>query len=391
MKSASLPWMALAVVCLFAHTLWGQNTYYWTEEGKVELSQDRTAYIVQGDAQAMQQLRALAKSDAVQRSSLLDRLEVFSHKPFAIVHLKEARDLSAETMAERLQMRSGKLDFAQPAWQLADGFQLWATARVVCRPRAGVSPDAVESILRSYRADYTVGMGEVWRIDVRDGKQALALANALYESGLMEFAQPDFYAPLSMGSDPLYPEQFQMNNTGQTIDGFAGAPDADCNAPEAWAISTGSSNIVVAVIDDGVENHEDLNDASGNSRLIGGFTPVNNGNGLPNSSGAHGQACAGIVAASHNSLGVRGLAPQVRLLSVNIFEGGETTQDIADAITWAKNNGADVLSNSWGYTSCTASFANINNALADATNNGRSGKGCVIVFASGNGYKSCVD
>jgi len=391
MKSASLPWMALAVVCLFAHTLWGQNTYYWNEEGKVELSQDRTAYIVQGDAQAMQQLRALAKSDAVQRSSLLDRLEVFSHKPFAIVHLKEARDLSAEAMAERLQMRSGKLDFAQPAWQLADGFQLWATARVVCRPRAGVSPDAVESILRSYRADYTVGMGEVWRIDVRDGKQALALANALYESGLMEFAQPDFYAPLSMGSDPLYPEQFQMNNTGQTIDGFAGAPDADCNAPEAWAISTGSSNIVVAVIDDGVENHEDLNDGSGNSRLIGGFTPVNNGNGLPNSSGAHGQACAGIVAASHNSLGVRGLAPQVRLLSVNIFEGGETTQDIADAITWAKNNGADVLSNSWGYTSCTASFANINNALADATNNGRSGKGCVIVFASGNGYKSCVD
>jgi len=102
-------------------------------------------------------------------------------------------------------------------------------------------------------------------------------------------------------------------------------------------------------------------------------------------------ACAGIVAASHNNIGVRGVAPLVDLLSVNIFVGGESTQDIADGITWAKNQGADVLSNSWGYTSCNVNYSNITNAINDANSNGRSGKGCLVIFASGNGYKSCVD
>ncbi|MEM9921792.1 MAG: S8 family serine peptidase, partial [Bacteroidota bacterium] len=174
-------------------------------------------------------------------------------------------------------------------------------------------------------------------------------------------------------------------------DGVTGVNDADCNALEAWGITLGSSSITVAVIDDGMENHEDLNDASGASRLVGGFTPANGGNGGTTSGSNHGQACAGIVGASHNNIGVQGVAPLVRFLSVNIFFGGETTQDIADGITWAKNNGADVMSNSWGYNSCTANFSNINNAISDAVTTGRGGLGCVIAFSSGNGFNSCVN
>ncbi|MEL6987333.1 MAG: S8 family serine peptidase, partial [Bacteroidota bacterium] len=192
-------------------------------------------------------------------------------------------------------------------------------------------------------------------------------------------------------NDPLYPDQFQMNNTGQTLDGVTGANDADCNALEAWGISVGSSSTTVAIIDDGMEDHEDFNNSSGQSRYTAGFSPANNGNGDAVSGSNHGVACAGSVTASHNNIGVRGVAPLSNIISVNIFVGGESTQDIADGITWAKNQGADVMSNSWGYTSCTANFSNINNAMADANSNGRGGLGCVIVFASGNGYKSCVD
>ena len=80
------------------------------------------------------------------------------------------------------------------------------------------------------------------------------------------------------------------------------------------------------------------------------------------------------------------------ILPINIFAGQETNQDIANAISWAADNGADVISNSWGYpNSCTFSVASLNSAISDAATNGRGGKGCVIVFASGNGYQSCVD
>ena len=182
-----------------------------------------------------------------------------------------------------------------------------------------------------------------------------------------------------------------MHNTGQTLDGVTGANDADCNALEAWDISIGSSATTVAVIDDGLEAHEDFRTSAGISRYTAGFSPANNGNGNAVSGSAHGVSCAGSIGASHNNLGVRGVAPLVNMISVNIFVGGESTQDIADGFAWAQSAGADVMSNSWGYTSCTASFSNINNAMANATNNGRGGLGCVLVFASGNGYKSCVD
>jgi len=167
--------------------------------------------------------------------------------------------------------------------------------------------------------------------------------------------------------------------------------DADCNAHEAWAVSRGSGAITVAVIDDGLEDHEDLRNAEGETRFIAGYTPVNGANeGGIDREAAHGMACAGIIAASHNNIGVRGVAPYVHLISVNIFAGGETTQDVADGITWAKNQGADVLSNSWGYSSCELLFDNITAALTDANSTGRGGRGCSIVFSSGNDFYNCV-
>ncbi|NQT86355.1 S8 family serine peptidase, partial [bacterium] len=60
-------------------------------------------------------------------------------------------------------------------------------------------------------------------------------------------------------SDPLYPDLWSLHNTGQDINGVAGTPDADIDAPEAWGIQTGSSSVVIAIIDSGVDfNHPDL-------------------------------------------------------------------------------------------------------------------------------------
>lgn len=280
----------------------------------------------------------------------------------------------------------------QFAIQLEDGFNLWLGYQLLFEPKDGISiPNDLRALMEKFDGSFFRDDFGKYIIEVTNPTHSLLFANALVEQGYVKWAHPNFYANHIRYSDPYYPLQFQMNNTGQYISGTNSMNDIDCNAPEAWNITTGSSNITVAVIDDGMESHEDLEDAGGNSRIISGYTPSNGAGGTPYSGGAHGMACAGIVGASHNNIGVRGVAPGVKFKSVNIFEGSETTNDLANAFTWAKNQGADVMSNSWGYTSCTLSLSALNSAITDAKNNGRSGAGSVIVFASGNGYKTCVD
>lgn len=73
----------------------------------------------------------------------------------------------------------------------------------------------------------------------------------------MLYAEPDHlvHAAEVFPNDPSFPQLRGLHNTGQT----GGEPDADMDAPEAWEISTGSSSVVVAVVDTGVDyTHEDL-------------------------------------------------------------------------------------------------------------------------------------
>ncbi len=104
-------------------------------------------------------------------------------------------------------------------------------------------------------------------------------------------------------------------------------------------------------------------------------------------------ACAGIVAASNNTIGIRGVASNVNILPVNIvpdetfidwlggrIEGFGTNIEIAEAINWAWSR-ADVLSCSWGGGSPSN---DITTAINNARTQGRNGLGSIVVFASGN-------
>ncbi len=369
------------VLFLYASSVVGQtNNYYWADDNRMELTPSKTHFIVTADASST--------LTAVKSKNL--RYESWAHKPYAVV--QSATDLTIHELVVELGFDTDEVQVS-PGYALSDGFVIYPTRTIVAKLINKDDEAAMLNMADRFGVKGTSLKYGTYRIELEDVSQAFAAANALQESGLFHFAQPDFYAPIERYqiNDPLFSQQFQMHNTGQTLDGVTGANDADCNALEAWDISLGSASTTVAVIDDGMEDHEDFNNGSGQSRYTAGFSPANNGNGDAVSGSAHGVSCAGSISASHNSIGVRGVAPLANMISVNIFVGGESTQDIADGFTWAKNQGADVMSNSWGYTSCTANFSNINNAMADANSNGRGGLGCVIIFASGNGYKSCVD
>jgi len=382
-RKTLLSWLVFGLAFCLSVSLQAQKTsYYWSDNRQISLTEDHASVMIHfkkgvNMEQAIQQIAA--RKDKVQE------VNFFPFRARAVVQLTQQQTAAkASDLLQSLGLNPESVRSISYAQDLEDGFPLYLTHRIVLRMRDGLGWQALSSYIDGENVKYLDTQYGNVLLEVNDIDQVLYMANVIRESGLVAFCHPDFYAEVTRTADPLYPEQFQMNNTGQTIDGYTGTPDIDIDGPEAWAITTGSSSITVAVIDDGVEAHEDL-DAP-----VNGYTPLNGGNGAPVAGSAHAQSCAGIIVANHNNIGVRGVAPQSTLLTVNIFAGSETATDIANGVNWAVSNGADVLSNSWGYTSCTASFSVLTNALNDATTNGRGGKGCVVVFASGNDYASCV-
>ncbi|MCI0617884.1 S8 family serine peptidase, partial [bacterium] len=226
-----------------------------------------------------------------------------------------------------------------------------------------------------------------FRITSTSDLSVLEMSKLYYESLPCEWSLPDFIVPMELfgtPNDPYFQNQYYFHNTGQT----GGATDADIDASEAWDITTGSSSIVVAVIDEGGAAHEDLP----SSRIVAGYDYFYLDNDpSPGGNEAHGMACAGIVAASqNNNLGISGLAPSCKVMNIRIFDDkgtGTTVNNVAAAIDYAWQNGAHVLSNSWGYGTSDPNPPGLE-PVRDATNRaltqGRGGKGCVVVFAAGN-------
>lgn len=150
--------------------------------------------------------------------------------------------------------------------------------------------------------------------------------------------------------DPRYNEQWHYHNTGQQN----GTPDADIDLPEAWEITKGNPEVIVAVIDQGIQtNHPDL---IANMWEGIGYNFINNSpNIVP---GDHGSHVAGTVAGvNNNGIGISGVAggsgpgDGVRLMSCQVFNPTSGGGGFQNAPVWAADNGAAISQNSWGYTS----------------------------------------
>jgi len=117
--------------------------------------------------------------------------------------------------------------------------------------------------------------------------------------------------------------------------------------------------------------------------------PFGDNNPGPDGNEAHGMASAGIVAGKQNNgLGITGVAPNCKIMAIKIFNSvgvGTSHGNVARAIDYAWQNGADVLSNSWGYRSSNPNlYPDIVDAINRGLTQGRGGKGSVVVFAAGN-------
>jgi kexin len=214
-----------------------------------------------------------------------------------------------------------------------------------------------------------------------DPLNSLEVANRLYESGRVDYAYPNWHrhrTKRATPDDPLFQNQWHLYNTGR------GTAGEDVNITSVWDTYKGSTNEVVAIVDDGLEiDHEDLlpniiTDESWDY-VEGDIDPT---------AGDHGTSCAGVAAArGFNNLGVTGAAPQTGLIGHRLL-GAATDANEADALT-RNNNLIDIYSNSWG--PADGGFVRegpgplTETALANGVSSGRNGLGNIYVWAGGNG------
>jgi subtilisin family serine protease len=192
------------------------------------------------------------------------------------------------------------------------------------------------------------------RTRLKNGFDVLDVANKLAERPEVRFAEPDMVFTGRGGlipNDPGFTNLWAMQNTEQ----FGGGLGMDMKGPQAWDITTGSSNIIVVILDVGVQpDHPDINQIPGTN-----FTSDVSFDGGPvNACDNHGTTVAGCVSAIiNNNLGTVGIAPGCRCASARAFIANNTCDNswmtqsswTVNALAWAQSIGARVSNNSNKY------------------------------------------
>ena len=235
-----------------------------------------------------------------------------------------------------------------------------------------------------------------------DGSQTVSdTIKQLKASGMVEYAEPDYVVHTAAGvmpADPTFGNLWGLNNTGQTN----GTVDADIDAPEAWQITTGDPNTVVAVLDTGVDyNHPDLaaNIWTNPGEIAGnGVDDDNNGyiddvHGIdtanhdsdPMDDQGHGTHCAGTLGAvGNNGIGIAGINWQTKIMPLKFLNvnGAGNTSDAITLLNYVLKMKRDyginikVTNNSWGGASYSQALKDAIDANKDA--------GILFVAAAGN-------
>jgi len=247
-------------------------------------------------------------------------------------------------------------------------------------------PGTSSSLMNSYMQRYGLSVDQK-----RTSKYftVLKLSNTALDSGIkpqmlvsqfsanpvVAYAELDgVVTPDFIPNDPQFAGQYHHNNTGQG----GGTPDADIDSAEAWNILGVVPNVIVAILDDGVDwQHEDIAtsiwantgeiDANGIDDDGNGFIDDvrgwdfadgdNDPDGDPANS--HGTHCAGITGATHNNgIGVSGCGSNIVIMPVRFYPGPSYFSDFANAIDYAWENGADVISASYNIDGYNQTFLN---------------------------------
>lgn len=248
-----------------------------------------------------------------------------------------------------------------------------------------VAPDQRDNLLSEIEATILRQFYQenFYKIKVPSHVDLFLIIENLNLSNLVEYAEPNGISFLAVTepNDPyFYPKQWNLKNIGQTPPG--GTNDADIDAPEAWDIETGNSNVIISIIDSGIDYwHEDITDnmwTDANGFFGKDFTtdPPNN---YPKDDICHGTHIAGIASAvTNNNKGISGVSWSSKLMAVKITGATQpiTNDRIYDGIHYAVDNGGDILNCSFY---CYVYSSTQDSAMSYAYQNN-----CIVSVCAGN-------
>src|SRR5690554_3468214 len=276
------------------------------------------------------------------------------------------------------------VSFAQPSNEVFYSGQLWvqmdpAATKNIVHNRRSVNLDSFTAVIGKNLAENfevvkvekpfffarTNEISEVYQLFFETEESEESFARELSRLSAVKYAERIPIVRPTLTPNDLGPQSGSGNQWGLW----------KINAQNAWNISTGSSEIRVAIVDDAVlTTHPDLI-----PNLVPGYDVADDDNDpMPNEVAmSHGTHVAGIVgAATNNNTGVASIGFGLKIIPVKSSNVPQTISDAYSGVIWAADNGADVINMSWGSEGFSNTGQNIINYAHDA--------GCVNVAASGN-------
>lgn len=253
----------------------------------------------------------------------------------------------------------------------------------------------VESIKKVFRNSRNPDLSNIFKLRYKEDVDPRIVAGDYNNNSYIIYAQPNYIMEIySIPDDPYY---HSHSSWGQPYDDLWALKRIQCE--NTWNITIGSYNVTVAVVDTGIDyKHEDIIDNLWINKdeipdngvdddndgfidnIYGANFAYNNSN--PMDDNGHGTHCAGIIGAvGNNSIGIVGVNWNISLMAVKALDnnGQGDSSILAEAICWAADQGAKIISSNWGSSYRLTYNPIIEDAVRYAYN-----KGCILVFAAGN-------
>jgi len=316
------------------------------------------------------QTQPISKSPTLNRSYVPDRVLV-QYKPDAISATGGVSQVSA-TLNANIQ-----------ATVLADESTLGLQGiQLVKIPNATTVDAAIQYYANN---SYVAYVQPDYIYQACDESDAIAVASVAdnFSNYLSERRESGFAS--SNYSSPSLPSQIKGEALGNNTTSITSWPNdpyysyqwdmLKMAAPSAWAVSTGSSSVTVAVVDTGVDySHPDLA-----ANCVSGYDFVNHDSD-PMDDNGHGTHCAGSIAAiGNNGVGIAGVTWSSKIMPLKFLNSGGSgyTSDALSAFAWGYAKGVRIFSNSWGGYGTDTSLQSAINTYSDA----------IFICAAGNdGY-----
>jgi hypothetical protein len=328
---------------------------------------------------------------------VLEKFEVeveFPDADVSVLKTKETESLTTRDAGRTALKEEAELRFAGRVLEDENsGEPVLYTENIFIKFKEQIEPTRCEELLAAHdlsikqKLDYAVNTYFVSAPE-NTGLQVFELAEALLQLPEVELCHPELIR--KRNERTIHPKQWHLQDT--VINGIAVSASANIGA--AHTVTQGEGTII-AVIDDGVDiDHPEFNIPG--KVVHARDASLNSNDPRPKAPGdKHGTACAGVATAA--GLNASGVAPAAKLMPIRLSSALGSIAE-GNAFKWAADHGADVISCSWGpadgawfdpsdpqHTTTVNLPDSTRLAIDYAVTHGRGGKGCVILFAAGNG------